>query len=201
MNKILRIVLVSTIALASCLPLRAQTDTNVPPPSTTGPSAGLLSDIWNGVSKSGVLKSTNYSADPYATYAPSAPKGHQYGAGLFVAYNVNDYVGLGIGVDYLGQFSLVSANVQLKYETHPFSGFGGPLANVAVTPFGLVGAGHPLGGTSSSVTAISDVGGYVSFGHVWNGRFNVGAAYGRWDGAGVYSGTRYHFFLGWAKGI
>lgn len=198
MNKIKRILIVSVIAVTSCLPLIAQTNT---PPETNAPSSGLLSGIWEGIQSSGLLKATNYAIEPYATYAPSAPKGQQFGGGLFIAYNLNNYVSTGLGVDYLGQFTMASADVQLKYATHPFSSLGGALTNIAVVPFGLVGAGHPLGGASSGVVAITDVGAYIGFGHLWGGQFNVGGAYGRWDNAGVYSGNRYHAFMGWSRGF
>jgi hypothetical protein len=206
MNKFKRILIVSTIALASTMAASlaiAQTDTNTPPPvtNTNGPSTGLLSDIFNSVKASGLTKATNWSIDPYATYAPNVAKGSKIGGGLFLTYNVNQYVGAGLGVDYLGQFSIVSANVSLKYATHPLGFLGSSFTNIAVIPFGIAGIGKATGGTSSGAIAVTDVGAYIAFGHLWGGQFDVGAAYGRWDNAGDYSGVRYHIFAGWSRGF
>ena len=49
---------------------------------------------------------TNYALVPYMTYAPKAKT--KIGGGAEVAYNFNQYVGMSLGLDWLGQFSLVS---------------------------------------------------------------------------------------------
>lgn len=159
-------------------------------------------DIVLAVKESGVAQATNYAFEPYATYAPDVPKGKRIGGGALVVYNINDYVGAGIGVDYLGRFSLLSANVTLKVPVQPFKSFGPSwLRDVSTTPFVLGGVGTPLGGSDSSVTAIADVGAFIGFGHLWGGQFNVGACYGKWANADPYSGVRYHAFAGWSKGF
>ena len=161
------------------------------------------------------LTATNYSFEPYyGTYAPkSAPKHN--GGGILAVYNVNNYVGLGIGADELGRFNMLSVNATLQVPTQPLlfiSNFSGVtnglisvIANSYWTPFELMGGGKSLtdvGNVSSSYgTVIQDTGMYVQFSHVLKGQLNVGGCYGQWDNAGEYSGKRYHFFFGWSKGF
>ena len=182
---------------------KAQTATNVTEVPDLIPTNGTLGTIFTAVETSGLLSATNYSFDPYGTYSPKSPQ--KWGGGFLVTYDVNNYVGLALGVDYLGQFSLVSGNATLKL---PISiGAYVPsswtlLQSVYVTPFALAGVGSPFGGSSGSgVTTIYDVGAYLKFGHLWGGQFNIGACYGSWQGAGAYSGVRYHGFAGWSHGF
>ena len=182
----------------------AQTNT----PATNAPDSGStisggLSEIYDAFSTSGLTTATNYAVEPYLTYAPSAPSGNQIGGGAFICYNVSHFVGTGLGLDYLGQFSLVSANVQLKLPMHPFAFIGASWAtNLVVAPFALAGVGTPLNGTGSGAIAVTDAGTYVQFGELWGGKFNAGVAIGKWSGAPTgYGGTRYHFFVGWSKGF
>ena len=154
------------------------------------------------IEKSGVLKSTNYSVDPYLTYAPKAPQ--KVGGGVLAVYNVNQYVGTAIGIDYLGNFNMISADATLKKDIYvqkytPFLDFA---TNLVITPFVLTGAGTPISDTGTpSAIVIIDSGAYFRFGHLWKGEFNAGACYGAWENAGAYSGPRYHIFLGWSKGF
>ena len=215
-KRTLGLALIGALAL-STLNLNAQAGTtNAPATGTTNVAQvpnlldtnaptiyGGLSEIWQAFSTSGLTTATNYAIEPYLTYAPDAPKGHQVGGGAFLCYNVSKFIGTGLGIDYLGQFSLVSANVQLKVPTHPFAFTGVSWAtNIVVAPFALAGVGVNLGSSGGSgAIAVTDAGAYVQFGHLWGGRFNVGGAAGRWDNAGAYSGTRYHGFIGWSKGF
>jgi hypothetical protein len=147
-----------------------------------------------------LLTATNYSFDIYGTYAPKLPK--HLGGGIMAIYNVNNYVGAGIGVDYLGKFTLLSANATLQLPIKPFSGLTTNwLSTVAVVPFQLMGGG--LGGVGSANNGIvtEDTGVYLNFGHVLSGQLNVGAAWGQWLNAGTYTGHRDHVFFGWSKGF
>jgi hypothetical protein len=183
--------------------VKAQTLTNVTEVPNLIPTNGTLGSIVTAVETSGLLSATNYSFDPYGTYSPKSPE--KWGGGFLVTYDVNNYVGLALGVDYLGHFSLVSGNVTIKLPIRigayvPSSWTF--LQNVYVIPFGLLGVGTPFGGTSGSgVSTIDDVGAYLKFGHLWGGQFNVGGCYGTWQGAGAYSGVRYHGFAGWSHGF
>lgn len=159
-------------------------------------------ETWNAVKP--LTTATNYAFEPYVTYAPDAPTGQKVGGGLLAVYNVNSFVGTGLGFDYLGQFTLVSANVELKLPIKPFASIapqGTFFHDVTATPFAIAGIGTPMSGASTGVISIIDAGAAVQFGHLWGGQFNVGGAYGRWDNAGVYSGNRYHIFAGWSKGF
>ena len=174
-----------------------------PSPATLVVSNGALSQLWSSISGSGILKATNYLIAPYGTYAPNAPT--KYGGGLIAVYNVNNYVGLGLGLDWLGQFTLVSANASLSLPTHPLRGlFGstntsGFFYNFTVTPFALAGAGMDLGGTGAHT--IWDAGLQTKFGHWLGGEFGAGVAYGAWQGSSAYDVKRYHLFLNWQKGF
>jgi hypothetical protein len=172
-------------------------------PATNAPTISSgLTEIWDAIESSGLTTATNYAVEPYLTYAPEAPGGNRIGGGAFIAYNLGKYLGTGLSFDYLGQFSLVSANVQLKVPTRPLSFIGSAWAtNLVVAPFALAGVGTGLSGSTGGAIAVTDAGAYVQFGHLWGGRFNVGGAYGRWDNAGIYSGPRAHIFVGWSKGF
>ena len=194
---------VAAILLATItLNLQAQT-TNSSSSSTNAPTiSGGLTEIYDALERSGLTTATNYALEPYLAYAPSAPSGNQVGGGALAVYNVSTYLGTGLGVDYLGQFSLVSAQVQFKVPLHPFAFIGVSWAtNLVVAPFALAGVGTGLSGSPGNAIAVTAAGAYVEFGRLWGGRFNTGAAIGKWSNAGNYSGTRYHFFVGWSKGF
>lgn len=201
-NKIKSLLALAAVSAACIFSVQAQTNTNAPAPPTTPTISAGLSEIYDALSTSGLTTATNYAVEPYLTYAADAPSGNRIGGGVLAVYNVSKFVGTGLGVDYLGQFSLVSANVQIKVPTHPFTFTGVSWAtNISVVPFALAGVGTSLSGSQSGAIAITDAGAYVGFGHLWGGEFNTGVAYGRWDNAGAYSGPRYHFFVGWSKGF
>ena len=168
--------------------------------------------LFNEAQSGGLFTATNYAIEPYLTYAPKAPAGNTIGGGVLAVYNVNSLVGIALGVDYLGQFSLVSGNATLKYPINVGSkvdhyvpsfaaGLKPYLDEIVVVPFVLGGVGTPLSGSSSSATLIYDVGGYIQYGHLLGGKFNTGICWGGWDNAGAYSGKRYHIFIGWSHGF
>jgi hypothetical protein len=161
-----------------------------PAPAITAQS--FLTTAW------GDLKgATNYAIVPYATYAPKAPT--KIGGGALIIYNVNNYVGAGLGVDWLGGFSMVSGNVQLKLPIN-MGQFIASMTNLTVTPFVLGGIGTPFSG-GGGLSTIEDVGAYLQFGHLWGGQFVTGGSYGKWLGTGAYDVPRYHGFFGWKIGF
>lgn len=196
MKTLTTLLLTAVLCLSACIPARADT-TNVITP--TGPFGSLGSDVDQ------LFSASNYSANIYGTYAPSAPDNRKWGGGALVIYNVNNYVGLGLGADFLGQLSLVSANATLQLPIAPFASLTNLPAGIRglqIVPFGLAGIAAPLSGSSSTGPAsITDLGGAIKFGHLWGGRFDAGASWGRWSNAGIYSGERYHLFLGYTLGI
>jgi hypothetical protein len=176
--------------------------------SIPAPSLQVLKDAQSA----GIFQATNYAIEPYLTYAPKNAAGDNFGAGVLAVYNLNDYVGAGLGVDYLGQFSLVSGNATLKVPIHVgdkvnkyipanWIGVRKVTSELTVVPFVLGGIGTPLSGSPTTITTIADVGGYIQYGHLWGGKFNTGVCWGKWINAGEYSGTRYHIFAGWSRGF
>lgn len=143
---------------------------------------------------------TNWAAEPYFTYAPKSPSS-KVGGGALIVYNVNNYVGLGLGVDWLGQLSLVSANVTLSAPFHPLPN---QLPSIELTPFVLAGVGTAYSGSGNfngGTSTIEDIGAYLKFGHFMGGQFNVGGCYGQWTGVGAYDVKRAHLFFGWSHGF
>ena len=143
---------------------------------------------------------TNYALVPYMTYAPKAKT--KIGGGAEVAYNFNQYVGMSLALDWLGQFSLVSGNVTLGLPFHPAASF---FPNLITTPFiqaGVATAYSGAGKFNGNASTTTEIGDYIKFGHLWKGQFLAGAAWGQWSNVGpAYGGTRYHIFFGWSKGF
>ncbi len=204
------LILTALLAAAITLPAAAQVNTNNPPTVTL--TTNLVDDaksIESVAKSSGILTATNYAIEPYLTYAPHLSKSTtKIGGGILAVYNVNKYIGAGLGLDYLGKFSLVSGNASLKLPINAGKALGGYapkswgfLSNIVVTPFVLGGVGTPTSGANSSMSTITDTGAYFEYGHLWGGKFNVGACWGEWANAGDYSGKRYHAFMGWSKGF
>lgn len=187
--------LVTALVLLATNLARAQTNT---PPAAPAPG-GLLAageTIWSDLESA-----TNYGVAPYLSYGLN---NHKVGGGVLALYNFNNYIGAGIGADYLGSFSLVSGNVQLKLPLQPlaFTHLGWA-TNLTLTPFVYTGIGTPFGGTGANngVSTHIGVGDYVTFGHLWGGRFEVGGAYITRSGAGAYSGKYANAFFSWSHGF
>lgn len=211
------------IGLAVTVSVTLHAQTNVAQvPNLLGASPSLsaaLSQVVAAVENSDILNSTNYAFAPYLTYAPSAPAGNRIGGGVLAIYNVpslnttyaatNGSAGFGaaLGVDYLGQFSLVSGNATIHIDTHPLAhiailGFlPDSIKNVTVTQFALAGLGQPMSGGGAGAATIWDIGEVAKFGHWLGGNFGVGFTWGEWMNAGAYSGHRYHVFVEWQKGF
>lgn len=140
-----------------------------------------------------LLNATNWTVAPYATYAPNAPT--KFGGGVLVIYNVSDYVGAGLGVDWLGNLSMTSGNLSLRYPIH--------VGGVTATPFVLAALATPVGGagTDNGGVATIQVAGFAiatPF-KVAGGNVGFGYAYANWTGAGDYSGGHHEAFLTWKK--
>jgi hypothetical protein len=187
--------------------------TNTPSPSSDFFGfSGISSSVVTAVETSGILDATNWAIAPYLTYAPSA-KDH-VGGGVLAGYDfpaltgTNGSVGMDLGADWLGHWSLISGNITLKAETHPFniglfSFLPGTLrTNLAAEPLAIVGIGAPMSG-SSGAAEIWDIGYNVKVGPYlqslgapsWVKGLGAGATWGEWMNAGNESGHRYHFFV------
>ncbi len=211
MNKI-KSVLIGVLLLGATV-INAQT-TVITTTITTNASGGITSITTTGAppTSSGLFdigkqfigvfqNASNYAIAPYMSYGL---KNHKVGGGILALYDFNNYVGAGLGIDYLGSFSLVSGNVELKAPLNLFSfthtSFG---TNFVTTPFVYSGLGTPIGGTGGSgvVTHIG-AGLNIDVAKLWGGEFSVGGAYIDRQNAGpIYSGKYANLFLAWRKGF
>ena len=180
--------------------IQAQT-TNSPPDTNS-------TSIWTGLEDIGKAiydaAPTNFLVAPYATYAPNAPS--KFGGGVMAVMNVNNYVGVGVGADYLGGFSMVNASVKLQIPIKPLTFLGNSsfLTNFTVTPFALAGAATPFSGAGHanySLASIAGGGGNIDIVLVCGGELSAGVAVINWQGAGAYSGMHYSPFIAWRHGF
>jgi hypothetical protein len=201
MNKFRTVLLILGAATALvAAPALAQTDTNSPIEQPQSPTGGLLNagetvfhDLQNA---------TNFAVAPYLSYGLD---NHKVGGGILALYNFNNYIGAGIGADYLGSFSLVSGNMQLKLPLKPlaFTGWGWA-TNLVTTPFAWTGIGTPMSGAGGNNGGVSThIGGglNVDVANLWGGKISIGGAIIDRTGAGSYSGKYANGFIAWRKGF
>lgn len=177
----------------------AAPDITTPATASATPTKPLID--WGSIGKA-----SSIVAAPYLTYAMNNAANVKWGGGLFLGYEVANVVGvqsaLCVSADWLGQFSLASGGLSLKYKTKPLGFLGFP--DVEVTPFVIGALGSPYGGAGTAngdLAIIYDAGAAIGFGKFLGGKFTAGACFGEWQNAGIYSGKRLHFFTGWAKGF
>ena len=180
--------LIAVIGAVLLLAVTTHAQTN----TTTGTS--FLSQLWSDLGSA-----TNFAVVPYGSYGLN---NHKVGGGALALYNFNNYVGAGIGADYMGQFSLVTANIELKLPTHPLSFVG--WTNFTATPFVYSGIGTPMSGAGTANGGISThlgAGANVDLLKALGGEISVGGAYVARTGAGDYSGKYLNVFLAWRHGF
>jgi hypothetical protein len=208
---LLGLLLVGALAVAS-LPASAQT--TITSNSVTGtvttndtPVTPTASDLsWSAVAKNlynDVKGFTNIAVAPYGTYAQNVPKGASHiGGGALIIYNVNEYVGTGVGVDWMGDWTMFSGNVKFQLPVDVGTYFGNTNKTLVITPMIIAGIGTPIGSAASQSTVLTRTaaGADIKFGHLWGGRFFAGLLYDNVQGAGEYSGGQYHGFVGWKRG-
>lgn len=173
-------------------PLAVMADT-----STNEPLGDLIYQHFGSV--------TNIAVNPYATYAPKSPHA-KIGGGIFTVVNLNPQstsvqVGAGLGLDWLGQFSLVSADMSFQLPFHPLPN---EFPNFQVAPAQILGVATAYSGDgkfNGNVSAVTDTGFYFKFGHLWKGEFDAGIFWGKWVGTGPYDVSRYHASVGYAFGF
>lgn len=158
-----------------------------------------------------LLRASNWVAAPYGTYTLKQHPGAtaRVGGGILAIYNlaatdptrpIGAAVGTGVGVDWLGGFSLVTGNVELKVPIHPFP--NGSWSNFTVVPFGIGGIGTPIAGTGQAnggVATVAGAGVSVPVARVFGGTLSTGAAYIDWQNSGPYSGKSIRPFVAWRK--
>ncbi len=176
--------------------------TNVLSQDITVPVSSIATnaDTWLATNQL-AYDAKRWTAVPYFTIANGAPD--KYGGGVFVAYNVNDYLGAGIGLDYLGILTMPSGQVTIKAPLQPLKKIG---LDWVVTPFAFAGLALPVTTTSSkvdsadsgSIGSIVGTGATVMFGSftAWGKPITLGggAAVTKWSGMGDYSGTHVEIF-------
>jgi hypothetical protein len=203
------IVIVGLAASIIALPASAQdtSTTNTVPleqgsnaPASGLPTGGLLK-VGEDVLK-GLMSSTNYVIAPYVSYGLD---NHKVGGGILALYNFNNFVGAGLGVDYVGQFSAISGNVELKLPLRPLSFTGWAWAtNIVTTPFAYSGLGTPMSGAGTKNGGVSThIGAGLNFDicTLWGGQVSIGGAWITRSGAGDYSGKYANGFFAWRKGF
>ena len=149
-----------------------------------------------------VLNASNVCVAPYGTLMTSGASKGKVGGGIIAFYDLNNYVAAGAGVDYMGQFEMVSGNLQLKLPIHPLSSLG--WTNFVVVPNVIAGLGTPLGGAgtaNSSLTSITLAGASCNFATWDNWNIGGGIDYGARSGAGKYSGNEVSVALTFSKGF
>jgi len=167
----------------------AQTTTNTPPAMNAPPSSGFLEDL-----AAGLASVTNWVVAPYGTYAPDAPT--KYGGGIIGFYNINQYVGAGPGVDWLGDFNLVSANLTLRLPIH--------VSKITTTPFIIAGLATPISGAGKAngqVATIAGAGLAVDLFKIKKVKVGAGYAYDLWTNAGDFSGKHHQIFISGKMGF
>ena len=184
--------LVAALAGFLTLPAAAQT-TN---------ETAVVTSIYSIAKEFAQAMPSNYVVTAYGEYAKDAPT--KYGGGVLAFWNVTQNVGVGGGVDWLGQWSQLSANLQLQAPVKPLAFMGGSLTNWTVTPFAIGGVVTPIGSATSganSVGAMVGGGAACDIGKIFGGTLGVEVGYVNVTGMGLYSGNRIEAGLAWRRGF
>jgi hypothetical protein len=145
-----------------------------------------------------LLGATNIAVAPFVLGLTSGDKGGTWGGGVLALYNVNNYVGIGIGMYYLAEWYEFNGSVQLQYPMPLWSGF-------VLTPFVVAGIGTSFAGAGSAngdVDVVSQLGvnlDIVNLGKGWE--FGLGGFFGNITGAGPYSGNDAGGFINFHRGF
>jgi hypothetical protein len=145
-----------------------------------------------------LLNASNIAVAPFGLALTSGDKKGTWGAGILALYNVNNFVGVGIGMYYLGDWYEFNGSVQLQYPM-PMT------TNLVLTPFVVAGIGTSLSGANSnngSVDVVSQIGANIDVVNIGKGwELGFGAFFGNITGAGAYSGNDVGGFLKLSRGI
>jgi hypothetical protein len=141
------------------------------------------------------LVTSSWTVAPYFTYAPNIAADNKVGGGILAAYAVNEFASAAVGLDWLGELSMPSGNVELHKTITPFASIG--LTNLHVTPFVIGGVAVPLSGAgvdNKDLAVIYGAGLAIPITSYKDKPISVGAAWVKWDNVGEYSGEHLHFF-------
>ena len=181
----------------------AVVSTPAPVSPSLSASTGFSSTLLGGVlGKFGLVTDpTNYA---FGTFIGKSASGNQTSAGVFVIENVNNYVGVMLGVDHLwgggkiGSANIVSGGLTIKDAMWPLRYFTSNTNtwayNARVTPYAALLAGSALGNTGSAgggLAAIVRTGANVDLFTFKNFIVGLGGDYGTRAGSGNYNGNWY----------
>lgn len=192
--------LIIIAALLSVLPCtsRAQTTNAIPdlmPAGTAGQITAGFKDWLDN--HEAALTASNYVIAPYATISVSGDSPEKFGGGIFVGYRVTDFAYAGVGLDWLGQLTMPSGNIQLKADVKPFAWLGFA-TNFVVRPFVIGGLATPIGGAADnnwSLATIAGGGASIPVAKLSSRvTASLGGAFVNWSNCGVYSGNRAEIF-------
>lgn len=145
--------------------------------------------------------STNWGWAGYITRSSFTDKkgSHAIGGGILGIYELNDFMGLGGGIDDIGglstkgQVTIMSFNVQAQFPMHPLSSFwtNSFAQKFTLTPYIYSGLGTPFGSSINQSAVIHEAEGVnldlYSFGNDWE--IGIGYAMAQRQNAGDYSGN------------
>ena len=173
-------------------------------------------DIYDNIG--GVLGNLGLSSNP-SNYAGAVFVGHnmdndQLSAGVIVIENVNNNVGVAVGIDHLwyggriGSANMVAGGITLKAPAHPLKFLSSDTNSWAqkfvVSPFAIVLVGTPINGTGDAnggLASITRAGINFDLVNVKGWQLGAGIDYGKRTGAGRYSGNWGDMSLSIRKGF
>ena len=176
----------------------------VPPASAASSKLGGIINATEIIFRN-LASATNWGVVPYASIGADKSNKGKVGGGILTLYNFNQFVGAGVGLDYLGQLTLVSGNVELQLPLQPFLfiSTNGFFANFTMTPFVYSGIGTSISGTSGSAVSTHEGEGVnfdvLNLGSGW--KIGGGVAFIERQNAGKYSGNYVNPFLAFRKGF
>jgi hypothetical protein len=190
--------LIAIIGLAFTAP--AQTTVNPSGGTTTVSNPAPAPPAWyTGFTNIfyNVTQSTQLVYAPFGTVLTSGEKKGTAGGGIVAAYNWTQYFGTGVGIYYLGGWSMFNGQAQLMLPI-PIT------ANFKIQPFTVGGLGTSLSGAGSAngdLTVITQLGMAASVVHLGSWSLDAGGFWGTITGAGPYSGRNVGGTLAFSRGF
>ena len=209
MKKIKSLFIIGALALAGAITTQAQTtttnfDANGNEIITIHNGTNVLSSAWYAQlyqpilsTAQSIASASNIVIAPFGMTLTSGAKSGTWGGGVLALYNLNNYIGTGVGIYYLGQWFDFNGTVQLQLPI-VFS------SNIVLTPFIAGGIGTSFAGAGNAngdIDVISQMGVNADLFTIGGWRFGTGGFFGTISGAGQYSGDDAGFFAKISKGF
>lgn len=153
-------------------------------------SAFVLRAQTNSLSLSSAV--SNIVVAPYFTHTEHG----DWGGGVLLVYNINDYVGIVAGLDDVNRLQLLSGGIELRKSFL--------VAGKVVTPFAIAAMGTPMSGAGNDNNGLSTVtaaGVNVDLLNYKGWTFGIGGAFANWTNAGKESGQAEEGFVKVSKGF